>query len=164
MLDGIDIEVLLWVVVAVLSGVGEIASGAMVLLPFAIAAVVAGILAALGVEMVWALTVFAVISVATLIVLRKLAIQQSLDTAPVRAGGGQRYVDAVGVVTSDIPVAGAGRVRVETESWRAIEQDGEGLVAGTRIRVVEVRGNALIVRPDQASLEAGEPASQANDS
>ena len=156
MLDGIDVEVLLWLVVAVLSGVGEMASGALVLLPFAIAAIVAAILAALGVEMVWALTVFAVISVTSLVVLRRFAFHEDLDSAPVRAGGGQRYVDAIGVVTSDIPATMSGRVRVETESWRAIAKDGGLIDEGTRVRVTEVRGNALIVEEASSSVEVGE--------
>jgi membrane protein implicated in regulation of membrane protease activity len=146
MLDAIDFGIVLWLVVAAMSGLGEIVSGTLFLLPFTIGAFVAAGLVALGVDMVWALVVFAVISVSSLVWLRRFAVGGAAESAPNRAGGG-RYIDAIGLVTEDIVGASAGRVRIETESWRARSSDGESISAGVKVRVVLVRGNALIVEP-----------------
>jgi membrane protein implicated in regulation of membrane protease activity len=146
MLDGIDIGVVIWLAVAAITGIGEMLSGAFFLLPLAAGAIVAAILAALGVDTVWVLIVFAVISVTVLIWLRRYARRS--DAVPLsRHAGAGRYVGAVGVVTDDVVSPGAGRVRVETESWRALAVGNERIEAGSQVRVVEVRGNALIVEP-----------------
>lgn len=144
MLDGIDIGVVLWLVVAAMAGIGEMLSGALFLLPLAAGALVAAVLAAAGVDTIWVLVVFATLSVTVLVWLRRYAkLTTSLPTSR-RAGAG-RYVDAIGIVTADVSRLEAGRVRVETESWRALPVADEVIAAGSRVRVVEVRGNALIV-------------------
>ncbi len=146
MLDGIDIAVVVWLVLAALSGIGEMMSGTLFLLPIVAGAIVAAVLAALGLEMVWVLVVFAVISVSSLVWLRRLAVHSDPEPSPVRAGA-SRYVDAIGLVTADISTLGAGRVRVETESWRALSVADEPIRAGSQVYVIEVRGNALVVEP-----------------
>jgi len=144
MLDGIDIAVLVWLVLAALSGIGEMMSGTLFLLPIVAGAIVAAILAALGVDVMWVLVVFALISVSSLVWLRRLALQSDTGPSTVRAGA-SRYVDAIGLVTAEIATSGAGRVRVETESWRALSTANESIAAGAEVRVTAVRGNALIV-------------------
>ncbi len=144
MLDSIDITVLVWLVLAAVSGVGEMMSGTLFLLPIVAGAIVAAVLAALGVEMMWVLVVFGVISVSSLVWLRRLALHSDAEPPAVRAGA-SRYVDAVGVVTADISTLRAGRVRVEAQSWRALPVTDEPIVAGAQVQVIEVRGNALIV-------------------
>ncbi len=50
MLDVIDVAVVIWLALAALSGVGEMLSGTMFLLPIVAGAIVAAALAALGVD------------------------------------------------------------------------------------------------------------------
>ena len=62
--------------------------------------------------------------------------------------GAKRYVDARGTVTEAIdPFSGEGRVRVETEQWRATTDLDEVIDTGTPIVVVDVRGARLVVEP-----------------
>jgi membrane protein implicated in regulation of membrane protease activity len=149
MLDAIDFGLLLWLVIAAMSGVGELLSGTMLLLPFAVGALVAAGLVAVGVDMVWALVVFASISVATLLLVRRFALSPTNEPSTVRAGG-SRYAGAIGVATSNIVPSGGGRVRIETESWRALTDSDKEIPVGAKVRVVQVRGNALIVEPSDA--------------
>ncbi|MCP4305371.1 MAG: NfeD family protein [bacterium] len=160
MLDAIDIGLVLWLAIGTMAGIGEMVSGTMYLLPFTIGAIVAAVLVAVGVDMVWSLAVFALISLASLVLLRRLANASGHDTNIVRAGG-SRYTDAIGVVTSDISQAVAGRVRIETESWRALTVSTH-IATGTEVRVVEVRGNAVVVVPSagdetQSTDESDDP-------
>ena len=56
------------------------------------------------------------------------------------AVGANRFSGSRGLVIEAIDrVAGVGRVRVETENWRATT-DGDPIPAGTEVRVVEIRG------------------------
>ena len=144
MLDAIDFGIVLWLVIAAMAGFGEIMSGTLFLLPVVIGAVIAAILAVLGVDTVWVLVVFGTISVASLVWLRKFAVRNDASPSTSRTGS-LRYVDATGIVTAEISGSAAGRVRVETESWRALAKADESISAGAQVRVVEVRGNALIV-------------------
>ena len=48
--SGPELELLVWVVVAILSGIGELLTGSFFLLPFAIGAAAAGLAAAFGVR------------------------------------------------------------------------------------------------------------------
>ncbi len=144
MLDAIDFGLLIWLIIGSMAGVAEMLTGTLFLLPFTIGAIVAAVLTAVGVDMVWAMVVFAVISIASLILLRRFAAHDDATGPRVNAGGG-RYLDAIGVVTTDIAGESFGRVRIETESWRSLSHSGQPIAAGTKVRVVEVRGNALVV-------------------
>ena len=86
-----------------------------------------------------------VVSVGALWGMRKFAWR---STEPTHTVGAKRYVDAVGLVTEDIDrVSGSGRVRVETENWRATT-DSDGVIeSGTEVLVVNVRGARLVVEP-----------------
>lgn len=145
----VDNEILQWtfLVGALVLFVGEILTAGFFLLPFAIGAAIAAVLAFLGVAPAVTLIAFLVISVIALV-----ALQQYTDTdddqPPV---GANRYADKLGTVLVPISRAkGTGRVRVETENWRASTDLPEEIPEGVEVKIVEVRGTRLIVaRLDQ---------------
>jgi membrane protein implicated in regulation of membrane protease activity len=60
--------------------------------------------------------------------------------------GANRWIGSEGIVLQDIdPASGAGMVKIESEEWRAT--GNQGIPAGQRIAVVEVRGARLVVEP-----------------
>ncbi len=62
--------------------------------------------------------------------------------------GANRWIGLEGMVLQDIDNDEAvGMVRVESEEWRAISEDGSIITAGSRIEVVDVRGARLVVTP-----------------
>lgn len=137
----------LWVGAAVVLGVGEMITAGFFLLPFAGAAVVSALLALVGVHPIVQLVTFAIFSVLFLVALRRFAKSEEEIMHPV---GAKRYVDARGTVTEAIdPFSGEGRVRVETELWRATTDLNEIIETGTPIVVVDVRGARLVVEPAQ---------------
>ena len=142
-----DIELWRWIWVGafVVLGIGEMVTAGLFMLPFAIGAGAAAILAWASVAIWVQLVVFLVVSVGALWGMRKFAWR---STEPTHAVGAKRYVDAVGLVTEDIDrVSGSGRVRVETENWRATT-DSDGVIeSGTKVLVVNVRGARLVVEP-----------------
>lgn len=50
-------------------------------------------------------------------------------------------------VAQAIPAGGVGRVVVDGEDWRAEADGGQGLLAETRVRVMRIDGNTLVVEP-----------------
>ena len=123
-------------------GIGELFTAGFFMLPFAVGAVVAFILALLHVDPAIVLTVFLVVSVLTLVIFQRLVRQGDQRQHPV---GANRYVGRRVLVLERIDrVSGTGRVRLETETWRATT-DGDPIVEGAEVRVVEMRGTRLVV-------------------
>jgi membrane protein implicated in regulation of membrane protease activity len=64
--------------------------------------------------------------------------------------GAKRYVDARGTVTETVdPFTGEGRIRVETEEWRATTDLDQVIEIGTPVIVLEVRGSRMVIEPAQ---------------
>jgi membrane protein implicated in regulation of membrane protease activity len=146
MIDGIDWGIVIWLVLAALSGVGEMLTGTYFLIPLLVAAIAAAIAVALGAEMIWVLLVFGAIALLGFSWVLRFAAATKGEP-PATHEGALRYIDAHGSVTSDIQSPNAGRVQIGGESWRALSHTGDPIDAGVRVRVIEVRGNALVVEP-----------------
>lgn len=110
---------------------------------FGLAAIIIGILAlALGLAWPVQLIGFAVISVATVFLVRRYARPDSAksDTPDLNIRGAQ-YLGRVVTVEQAI-VSGRGKVRVGDTLWHA---EGEDTAAGSKVKVVGVNGTALVV-------------------
>jgi membrane protein implicated in regulation of membrane protease activity len=135
----------IWVGAAVVFGVGEMTTAGFFMLPFAIGALAALPLAWMGIHELIQLTVFLGVSVAALLLIQRM-VRRSDEHQP--AVGANRFMHSTGMVIESIDRAsGHGRVRVETENWRATT-DGDPIPEGTEVRVVEVRGTRLVVEPE----------------
>lgn len=139
-----DIWRWLWTGLAVVLAVGEIFTAGFFLLPFAIGGAVAGILAWVGVAVGWQWVTFFVVSIGTLVYLQRFIRKQ--DIQDTKSVGANRYLNKHAIVLEQIdPVTGTGRVRVESEEWRATS-DGDIIEPGRPVTITEVRGTRLVVR------------------
>jgi len=135
----------LWSVATVLLAIGEMLTAGFFLLPFAIGAAAAAVLAFFEVVVPLQIATFLGVSIASLWTMNKYARKEDENTLPV---GATWYINATAMVVEDIdPSLGTGQVRVETEQWRATTDIGTHISAGTRVRVAEVRGARLVVEP-----------------
>ena len=131
-----------WTVLAVVFGIGEILTAGFFLLPFAIGAAAAAILAWIGAAVLAQWLVFFGVSIFALAYLRKYIVRQDEGDQP--RVGANRWVGEIGMVLEDIdPHTGAGMVRILNEEWRAKALAPIG--TGTRIVVREVKGTRLVV-------------------
>ena len=143
--DGVDVEIWrwLWTIFAVVMAIGEIFTAGFFLLPFALGATAAAVLAWLGVNLLVQWLVFFGVSVISLAYLRRFIQHQ--DDADMPRVGANRWVGARGVVLEEIdPSTSSGMVRIESEEWRAMT-DGEILATGTKVEVIDVRGARVVV-------------------
>lgn len=144
-MEDIEIWRWIWIGAAIVLGIGEMLTAGLFMLPFAIGAIAAGVLAFFNVNVWVQVAVFLVVSIAALFGLRRFAYRESEPLHPV---GAKRYVDATATVTEPVDrLAGTGRVRLETEMWRATTDLNGTIVSGTEVRVVDVRGARLVVEP-----------------
>jgi membrane protein implicated in regulation of membrane protease activity len=136
---------LIWAIAAGLLAVGELFTPGMFFLgPVALAAVAAGVAAAVGLGVVIQLLVFIAGSVASVLVLRPIARAHLHMPAAIRTGTAA-LEGAKAVVLQRVDVNG-GRVRIGGEEWsaRAYMED-QVLEPGTRVEVVKIEGATALV-------------------
>ncbi|HEX8664777.1 MAG TPA: NfeD family protein [Beijerinckiaceae bacterium] len=135
-----------WIVLGlVLMGLELLAPGVFFLW-LGLAAVLTGVLDAVF-DLSWqaAALVFAVLSVASVLIGRAVTRHpEDEDDSP--SALNRRGHALIGrVFPLETPIAdGAGRIRVDDSSWRVV---GPALPAGARVRVVRVEGATLVVEP-----------------
>jgi membrane protein implicated in regulation of membrane protease activity len=136
----------LWLIAAVIFGVGEIATLSFFLAPFAGGALVAAIVAALGVGAIASWAVFLVVSVTLLAALRPLA-RSHRTRPPMLRTGTAALVGRSGMVLERIANdEGVGCVRIDGEVWTARSYDDDDVIeAGKKVMVVEIRGATALV-------------------
>lgn len=133
----------IWVGAAGVMGFAEILTAGFFLLPFAIGAAIAAVLAWAGVAVGIQFAVFLVVSVAALFYLRRYV--QSEDD--VQSIGANRMLHQRGLVVEPVNrLEATGKVRVEREEWRATT-DGDPIAVGTEVVIHGITGTRLIVEP-----------------
>lgn len=139
----------IWLIGAAVLGIGEMLTAGLFMLPFAMGAIAAGILAFANVAVPVQVAVFVATSFASLWGLKRFAHR---DNEPLHPVGAKRYINASATVIEPIDrVAGTGRVRLDTEQWRATTPGDEPIEPGTEVRVVDVTGARLVVEPIEPS-------------
>jgi membrane protein implicated in regulation of membrane protease activity len=135
---------LLWVVLAALLAVGEVLTLGFFLGLLALAAVAAGVVAAVGGGLVIQFLVFIAASVASLGVLRPIA-QRHLRTPAQLRTGTAALVGAKGVVTQRVDDL-SGQVKIGGEVWSARAfMEGEVIEPGARVEVAKIEGATALV-------------------
>jgi membrane protein implicated in regulation of membrane protease activity len=137
---------LLWLILAVIFGVGEIATLGFFLGPFAGGAAVAAVVSAAGVPFVGSLAVFLVVSVLLLLTLRPIARRQRHTPPQLRTGTAALVGKPATVLERIANAEGLGCVRIDGEVWTARSYlDDETYEPGERVQVVEIRGATALV-------------------
>jgi membrane protein implicated in regulation of membrane protease activity len=137
---------LLWLILAVILGVGEIATLGFFLGPFAGGAAVAAVVSAAGVPFVGSLAVFLVISLLLLLALRPIARSMRRTPPQLRTGTAALVGKPAMVLERIANAEGVGCVRIDGEVWTARSYlDDETYEPGARVQVVEIRGATALV-------------------
>ena len=143
----------IWIGVAVVLAVGELLTAGFFLLPFAVGAAAAAVLAFLGVGVPIQLVTFVGISVVFLAILQRFARSEQDDSVAAPAGA-NRFVGQLAVVIEPVKYLDTnGMVRMGTEEWRAKVDSDIVIPKGARVEIVEVRGTRLVVKPIPPAAE-----------
>jgi membrane protein implicated in regulation of membrane protease activity len=134
----------IWVIVAVALAIGEVLTLGFWLGAIALAAVLAGTVAAVGLALGWQLAVFVAGSAASVLVLRPIARRHLVYPAALRTGTAA-LVGARAVVVEQVDDVG-GRVKIGGEVWSARAFfDGQVIEPGARVEVAKIEGATALV-------------------
>jgi membrane protein implicated in regulation of membrane protease activity len=134
----------LWTILAVALAIGEIATLSFLLGPIAVAALLAAIVAALGGGTAFQLIVFIVASLASLAILRPIAMRHTRMPARIRTGTAA-LVGTKAVVLERVDLNG-GQIKIGGEVWSARAYDEDQVMEpGTRVEVVKIEGATALV-------------------
>jgi membrane protein implicated in regulation of membrane protease activity len=154
--DSDTVAAVVWVVIGLALFAIEATTLTFVALYFGVAALVAALAAALGVNVPLQLLVFALVSVVSLVTTRGM-ITRALKRTPVVRSNVHALIGRRGVVTVPITAAsGRGQIRVGSEFWtaRPYMEDAADIDAGAPVEVLAIEGNAALVLPlDRALTE-----------
>jgi membrane protein implicated in regulation of membrane protease activity len=134
----------IWLIVAVVFGVGEIATLGFFLAPFAGGALVAALVSGAGAGAVVSWAAFLVVSLVLLAALRPVAVRH-MRQAPRLRTGTAALVGRTGTVVERI-ASDEGCVRIDGEIWTARPFDEDQVFeAGMRVQVLEIKGATALV-------------------
>ena len=136
----------IWLIAAVVFGVGEIATLGFFLAPFAGGALVAAVITGLGGGTLFGWAAFLVVSGILLAALRPLASSHRRQPPMLRTGTAA-LVGKTGMVVERIANdEGVGCVRVDGEVWTARAYDDDEVIQeGARVNIIEIRGATALV-------------------
>lgn len=136
----------IWVILAVVFGAGEIVTTSFFLAPFGIGAGAAAIVAAIGAGAVASAAVFILVSVLMLLFVRPIARAHLKMPAQLRTGTAAligRRAMVLERISNDEAV---GSVRIDGEVWTARAYDDDEVIeAGRPVTVVEIKGATALV-------------------
>ncbi|MGB7055220.1 MAG: NfeD family protein [bacterium] len=134
----------IWLVLAAIFIVGEIFTAGFFIFWFGIGAALAGILALLGVGVLWQWVSFVIITGILVIVSRRFAERFTKQQPP--GIGADRFIGKKGVVLEDINnLENTGRVRIDKDEWRADSETEAIISKGNKVVVTRVDGTHLVV-------------------
>jgi membrane protein implicated in regulation of membrane protease activity len=137
---------LIWLIAAVVFGVGEIFTLSFFLAPFAGGAAIAALVAAAGGGAIASAAVFLLVSLVLLAGLRPIATRHLRQPAQLRTGTAALVGRTVTVVERIANSEDVGCVRIDGEVWRARAYDEDDVIeAGKRVQVLEIRGATALV-------------------
>ena len=134
----------IWLIVAVVFAVGEIATLGFFLAPFAGGALVAAVVSGAGAGTALSWVAFLVVSIALLAALRPIALRHRKQAPSLRTGTAALVGQSATVI--EAVGADAGCIRLDGEIWTARPYDEDQVfAAGTRVQVLEIRGATALV-------------------
>jgi membrane protein implicated in regulation of membrane protease activity len=138
---------ILWVVAACILGIGEMHTGGLYLLPFAVGAGLAAVVSVLGVGLPLVVLVFVLASALAFGGLRPVARRHRRLPPAIRTGAAALVGHRAMVLERIANDEGVGCVKIDNgEVWTARSYDEDEVIdVGERVEVVEIRGATALV-------------------
>ncbi|MCH0540998.1 NfeD family protein [Streptomyces sp. MUM 203J] len=135
-----------WLLAAAALGVAEFFTLTLVLGLLAGAALVAAVVAGLGVGLLGQLVALGVAAAAGLVIVRRVALRH-MTQAPLTREGSDALIGKRAEVTQEV-TASSGLIRVSGEDWSARAFDeGQVIPVGALVDIMEIEGATAVVYP-----------------
>ena len=142
---------MIWVGSGVICMIIEIFTPGFLFMSFGIGAILTGLISILVRGTAIQILIFAVITFILFLFLRKFSkklISESSEETNIFA-----LIGKTGMVVKEIPENGKGYVRIGSEEWSAIAENGKKIEDGQKILINSVEGNKLIVKIKESEKE-----------
>ena len=126
----------MWAVVAVVCLILELTAGDFFIICFSIGAFLAGIAAALGVNIYWQLSTFAVFTLISLFWVRPFAKRYLRKGEDNRVSNADALLGRQGRVVETVKTDGFGRVQIDGDIWKAVTNEPADIPVGSLVKVV----------------------------
>lgn len=138
-----DIMIIIWFAVIILAALIEINTMDLASIWFSAGALIAFILALVGLNEFVQIAVFLVVSLLLLISIRPI-VKNYLKTNVISTNT-DRLVGKVAICTKDINVGERGEVKIDGKFWLAISSGDEDIIIDEKVEVLAIEGVKLIV-------------------
>ncbi len=136
----------IWLILAVIFALAELASLSFFIMPFSLGALIAFIAQLAGLPPFMQICIFLVSSLILLFFVRPFAKRVTSSSAP-QKGAIDRFREAQGEIKQEANQGKLARVLVLNEEWSCVAKDGQELKLGQAVEVERIDGTKLIVRP-----------------
>lgn len=135
---------IIWIIAAVILAGIEAATVALLTIWFALGAIAAAVASQFGLNPVWQVGIFIVVSGILLGATRPL-LKNIMITTPHKTNA-DRFIGQDGIVIKAIDkIDGVGQVKVSGQIWSAVSENGERIDIGTTVRIIRIEGVKLVV-------------------
>lgn len=139
------IMISIWVVVLLITLLLEFESQQLVTIWFSVGSILALILAAFNVHYIWQIASFVVLS--TVLVLATRPLSRRFMRREIVATNIDSIIGKQGIIITDVSLDVRGEVKVESRIWVAFVTSNIHIEKGTKVIVMDVEGNKLLVEP-----------------
>ncbi|MDD7462738.1 MAG: NfeD family protein [Prevotellaceae bacterium] len=129
---------ILWLIVSLLCLIIELLSGTLYILCLAIGSLIACLSSFLGIPFEWQILVFALASLASVFLIRPLALSFLHRGEDKRKSNVDALIGKQGVVIETIEQDGSGYIKVDGDEWKAVSIDGLDIPKGTKVQIVRM--------------------------
>lgn len=138
----------IWLIVAIVLVILEIATAGFGVICFAIGAAFSALAAGLGAGVTWQIVIFAIVSLLAFIFLRPVVIRFLERKSKDVKTNADALVGRKGIVSERIDAAQhTGRVAIDGDDWKAVSEDGSVIEQGQTVEIVKLDSIIVTVKP-----------------
>tara|TARA_B100000609_G_C17220007_1_gene439365 strand:+ start:2293 stop:2736 length:444 start_codon:yes stop_codon:yes gene_type:complete len=136
----------IWIIVGAIFVIAEIFSASFFAGPIGFGCIVAAILAEQEASAAVQFTSFSITTVVMLLAIRPILLKMLQNKPDEKVSGIETYVGKQGRITETVdPQAGTGRIKIGSESWRAISDKNIIIEEESLATVVRIEGSKAVV-------------------
>ena len=137
---------LLWILVSIICLIVEMAFGDLFLICFAIGALLASLMSAIGVDSIGQIITFTIASLLSILLIRPSMMKYLHRKDNQRPSNIDAIIGRIGEVTQRIDANGYGRVKLDGDDWKACSEDGNTIEKGEKVTIIAHESIILTVR------------------
>lgn len=135
-------EYIIWISIGIVCLIIEIFTPGFLFMSFGVGAILTGLFSMLCFGTPWNIAVFIVVTFLGFLFLRKWSKMIMKNETPTNV---EALLGKKGIVTKKIERDGRGFVKIGGEIWSAVSEQNNEIPADSRIKIIKVDGNKLIV-------------------